>query len=152
MKIRSKGESYATGRNFGIVFIYRRPGNVSIRHACNGERPAAFCGRKDAAADEFSDAEQADGNPGRNPRHGSDSELFCDDSYGGRLCQCRDAESVAGGRRHYGCKHRYDDHRVAGIPERVRQFFEPRILCAPAAGNRRICHFICKIRQKETDR
>ena len=24
----------------------------------------------------------------------------------GRLCQCRDAESVAGGRRHYGCKHR----------------------------------------------
>lgn len=53
MKIRSKGESYATGRNFGIVFIYRRPGNVSIRHACNGERPAAFCGRKDAAADEF---------------------------------------------------------------------------------------------------
>ena len=80
------------------------------------------------------------------------AELFCDDSYGGRLCQCRDAESVAGGRRHYGCKHRYDDHRVAGIPERVRQFFEPGILCAPAAGNRRICHFICKIRQKETDR
>ena len=39
-----------------------------------------------------------------------------------------------------------------GIPERVRQFFEPGILCAPAAGNRRICHFICKIRQKETDR
>ena len=36
--------------------------------------------------------------------------------------------------------------------ERVRQFFEPGILCAPAAGNRRICHFICKIRQKETDR
>lgn len=31
-------------------------------------------------------------------------------------------------------------------------FFEPGILCAPAAGNRRICHFICKIRQKETDR
>ena len=44
------------------------------------------------------------------------------------------------------------DHRVAGIPERVRQFFEPGILCTPAAGNRCVCHFICKIRQKETDR
>ena len=27
---KRQGESYATGRNFGTVFIYRRPGDVSI--------------------------------------------------------------------------------------------------------------------------